>query len=259
VESTPKPLERLTRSVRAIADHKLHVESVRRFVTDATAGEAVESTRLLMADLERPGYRAAYQALVQFFLRRERVSYARAEELYRAAYAADYVPVRLLLLRAPPRLVAHPDEVLPDPQLIDISLGRRKAMARGHERDMLTRLCLDPSPPVVTILLQNPQVVEADVVRVAARRPNMAVVLEIISVDPKWSQRYNVQRALVQNPYTPTSIAACFTPFLIGRHLLEVARDLRLADGVRDSAAIVRTWRAMRRGVASSESVGTRH
>ncbi len=253
----PESLENLVRRTRAVADPRLHVSIVGRFLAEATAGEAVESLRLLMADLDRPGYRGAYRAVVEFFVHRKGMRYAEMGDLYRAAYSAGYAPVRFLLLNAPPRLVAEPDEVLPDPELVEVPLGRRKTMAKSQERDLLLRLALDPEVSVVQILLQNPRLVEADVIRLAARRPSTTAVLEIVARHPRWSHRYDVQRAIAQNPYARTMVAVSMVPFLMRKHLREVANDARLHDGVREAAGDVSRWRTTRKA-KPAEGV-TRH
>jgi hypothetical protein len=260
VETTPEALQKMVKRLRAVADPKLHHAVVDRFLDASSAGEVVEAIRLLMADVDRPGFRAAYQAVVSFFVLRGGLRYRRTEELYRAAFSAGYAPVKFLLLRAPPVKTARDDEVLPDPELLEVPLGIRKTMARGNERDMLLRLIRDPSVPVVQIILQNPKVLESDVVRLAARRPNTVPVLESVAKHSRWNSRYEVLRALVQNPYTPTSLAVSLVPFMVGKHLREVAQDNRLHSGLRASALDISSWREMRRrGAIPTEKVGTRH
>lgn len=244
--ASPNALSRLVRSISAIRDHRLHMASVQRFLEETEAAEAVECIRILMRDVSQPRYREAYQAIVGFFLHRGKVGYHLTGELYRQAARSGYEPVRFLMLRAPAMLEAHPDELLVDPELLDIPLGRRKSLARGHHRDMLLRLATDPTPSVALILLDNPKLLEADVVRVAARRPNKRQVLELVAWHRRWAPRYDVQRALAQNPYTPTSLAVALTPFLAQKHLAAIAGDAKLHGAVRTSARMVRGWRRER-------------
>lgn len=254
--STPIPsLERFVRSAVAIRDPQLHRAPAKRFLSEAPVEETVEGLRRLMANVDQAGYRPAYHAVVHFLQLRPEVQYARLGALYREAHRVGYEPVRYVLLQAPPVMIANPEDVLPDPELLEVPLGIRKTMARGQERDMLTRLALDPSPPVVDILLQNPRFVEADVVRVAARRPNLAVIIETIARHRRWSQRYAVQHALAQNPYTPTSLAASFAPFMNGVHLRELGNDARLHVAVRSTAQVIGRWRKERgRGLRRARS-----
>ncbi len=243
----PPALRSLVRRVLAIRESGLVEPAVQRFLDEGLAGEVVESLRHLMTDIDGEGFREAYHGIVTKLAEPGRVAYSRVGELYRAAYGAGYVPVRYLLLNPPPRLVARPDEVLPDLELLDIPLGRRKAMARGQNRDALVRLLLDPHPHIVEIILDNPKVIERDLVSMAARRPTLGAVLLKVAAHPRWSIRYEVQRALVLNPYSPPAVAVSYLPFLRSNHLLEVGSDARLHESVRESARGVEQWRFERR------------
>ncbi|MFT5432015.1 MAG: hypothetical protein ACI9OJ_002713 [Myxococcota bacterium] len=240
-------VQQLRKAVRAIRDHRLHGAAVQRFLTTSSPADTVESLRYLMTTIDEPGHREAHYAVVQHLVVRAGAGFDGVEAVYRAAHGAGYHPVRMLLLRAPARLVAHPEDVLPDPELLDVPLGRRKSMARGRDRDLLVRLAMDPSPPVVELLYQNPLLLERDVVRVAARRPNMAEVLEITAGHPRWSQRYQVQKALIHNPYCPASISAALVPFMRGRDLAEVSQNLRIHEVVQQTATVLVNWRKIRR------------
>jgi hypothetical protein len=66
---------------------------------------------------------------------------------------------------------------------------------------------LDPHPLVIGQLLQNPKLVEDDVVRMVARRPARVDVLEAIARMPRWLSRQRVRLALLLNPGTPAAIA----------------------------------------------------
>ena len=90
----------------------------------------------------------------------------------------------------------------------ELTLGERKSAARGRRRELLDRLLRDPDESVLTILLGNPRITEADVVRLAARRPTTAAAQRTILRSERFIARYNVKRALVFNPYTPTDLAA---------------------------------------------------
>jgi hypothetical protein len=88
-----------------------------------------------------------------------------------------------------------------------LSLGERKSLARTHSRDDLALIAKDPHPSVVAILLDNPHIVEADVVRIASTRPTMAEALELIANHPRWRLRVAVKRALVYNPHAAVATA----------------------------------------------------
>jgi hypothetical protein len=243
------------RRITRIVDPALHVAPVRDFLAGGTPGEVVEGIRQLMSRLEQSGCRAAYRGLVHIILSsKPPVPVARVQELYRAAYGAGYDPVRFLLLKTPPKLVAGREEVLPDPELWNVPLGRRRWLARMQNKEQLLRLARDPDPRVVENVLRNPRVVEIDVVRIAARRPNLGPVLRVVAEHPRWSHCYEVQRAVIQNPYAEACLAAALTPFLTGPHLEEVARMSTLHDAVRQSAVTVLRWRKSRAGAPANSA-----
>src|SRR5688572_8898608 len=51
-----------------------------------------------------------------------------------------------------------------------LTLGERKSIARRPRRDLIERALGDPHPEVIRLLLQNPRLTEADVIRICARR-----------------------------------------------------------------------------------------
>lgn len=90
----------------------------------------------------------------------------------------------------------------------DVTLGERRSMARTSCRDRLDRLLFDLDPTVVENLMSNPRITEQDVVRMAARRPAPPEILRRIFRHPRWGRSREIRRALVQNPYLPTDVAA---------------------------------------------------
>ncbi len=242
-ESIAKHTTHLTRGVRAIEDNRLWPPIVQGFVSETDPAELVAVVHRLITMGHLPEYRRTFHALIQCLLAGRGLEYQRSQDLYLAACDADLLPIQMLLLRAPALLKARTNDVLMDLTLRDVPLGTRKTMARSNERDVLTRLTLDPAVSVLAILLDNPLLVEEDVVRVVARRPNLADIIELVAKHPKWSLRLTVHEAIVSNPYTPTTLAASFVPFLNRSQLREVSSDGRIHSAVRDVARIVHQWR----------------
>jgi hypothetical protein len=117
-----------------------------------------------------------------------------------------------------------------------LTLGERKALARKPTRQALEKLLADPHPAVIKTLLQNPKVVEDDVVRLAARRPNDAAVLAEIAGSPRWAHRVKVRIAIVLNPDTPPEVAIPLLALLVRPELLLVADTAGLAPALRAAA-----------------------
>ena len=130
----------------------------------------------------------------------EALPYDMMESLYRAARNADLDIVRLLMVGGNATFkTARDGEFGRDDFIENLSLGERKAKARLRDRNALDRLLYDPDPSVVRILLGNPRLTEAHVIRLASRRPNRTTALAEIGRDPRWLSRPAVQRALALN------------------------------------------------------------
>jgi len=134
--------------------------------------------------------------------------------VHRAQEAGDFEIVSILL-DLPSE---HPTESgfrsSAGPDLRDIPLGVRKALARKPDFRSIERLARDPDPRVIHNLLKNPKLTERLVIGIAAARPSNGDVLEEIYNHPKWIARYDVKKTLVMNPHTPLSIALKLLVFM---------------------------------------------
>jgi hypothetical protein len=118
-----------------------------------------------------------------------------------------------------------------------LMLGERKSLARTHDRTLLARVLRDPHPDVIKILLDNPAVVEADVVRLCARRPSPPQVLSEVFLHQRWVLRYRVRLALALNPFTPEEITLQILPHLSAADLREVRTSSQISARVREACA----------------------
>lgn len=176
----------------------------------------------------------------------EALGYDRRKQLYEAAAARSLPAVaRLFLVASPqgelPRQLEKqlgPERPL-RPADRPLTLGERKALARTHRRDQLLLLIRDPHPQVVAILLDNPHVTEADIVKVAAMRPAAPESLAKVASHPRWSVRHAVKRALVLNPSTPLADAIRVATTLRAPELAELAADHSLPEPLRRHATEV--------------------
>jgi hypothetical protein len=114
-----------------------------------------------------------------------------------------------------------------------LSLGERKSIARKRDRNLLARVIRDPHPDVIRILLDNPALVEDDVVRLCARRPVPSQVLVQVFQHPRWILRYRIRLTLALNPHTPEDVAVQMLPHLAPSDLREVAQSGQLSERVR--------------------------
>lgn len=197
-----------------------------KLVDDPDASEALEALTHAVAD--------------------EALGYDRRKQLYEAAAERNLPAVgRLFLVASPqgelPRTLEKqlgPERPL-RPADRPLTLGERKALARTHRRDQLLLLIRDPHPQVVGILLDNPHVTEADIVKIAAMRPAVPESLAKVAAHPRWSVRHAVKRALVLNPSTPLADAIRIATTLRAPELAELAADHSLPEPLRQHAAEV--------------------
>jgi len=116
-----------------------------------------------------------------------------------------------------------------------LSLGERKSLARTHNRALLTRVLRDPHPTVIRILLDNPAVVETDVIRLCARRPARPQVLAEVFQHQRWVLHYRIRLSLALNPFTPEEIALQLLPHLTPTDLRAVRTSSQISQRVRDA------------------------
>jgi hypothetical protein len=117
-----------------------------------------------------------------------------------------------------------------------LTLGERKALARRPTRKAMEKLLADPHPAVIRTLLQNPKVIEDDIVRLAARRPNDPAVLAAVAGSPRWAHRVKVRMAIVLNPDTPAAVAIPLLALLVRPELKLVEDTPGLTPALRAAA-----------------------
>jgi hypothetical protein len=128
---------------------------------------------------------------------------------------------------AAPTQLQHPDGR-------PLTLGERRALARQPTRALLDKLVKDPHPMVVRILLENPRITEADVVRMAAHRPAIPEVVGEIA--KSWSHRTRVRMTILLNPGSPPAVSVPLLALLVRPELEEVGHAADLPATVRATA-----------------------
>ena len=174
------------------------------------------------------------------------LGYEPRQQLYEAAIAQRLPAIARLFLVASPTTIGSsqlakslaPERPL-KPTGRPLTLGERKWLARTHDREQFLLLLRDPHPAVVAILLDNPHLTEADVVRIASARPAVPAALTTIAGHPRWSVRHPVKRSLVLNPSTPLADAIRIVTTLRSQELRELAADGSLREPLRTHAAEV--------------------
>lgn len=157
------------------------------------------------------------------------------KQFHAAAHAAQLPHLAPLCLARPQRSTdSEARPIMPKGRAL--TLGERKSLARTTKRDVLLAVAKDPHPDVVRRVLENPQLTEVDVVRLAAARPGHAESLALIAEHPVWSVRVPIKRAVILNPATDPLVALRLLPTLPLRDLASLARDPMLDTRLRDTA-----------------------
>lgn len=117
-----------------------------------------------------------------------------------------------------------------------LSLGHRRALSKTNVKDALDRLLSDPDPMVITNILNNPRITEKEVLKIASKRPGSPRILKLLATHRKWSKRYAVIKAIVQNPYTLPRISVGLLDFLLTQDMEKIAIDRTLHPQVKMGA-----------------------
>jgi hypothetical protein len=118
------------------------------------------------------------------------------------------------------------------------TLGRRKSLARTATGDPLDKVLRDPHPDVIRNAMLNPRLKEALVVRLAARRPISAELLDVVA-QSRFQTCPAVRRALAMNPHCDPALACRLLANLTRGELRDVAHDEGLSSEVREAARLL--------------------
>lgn len=238
MSSEQEAFEALARSLSAIGDHALRASYLRHHVLGLSAEALADLFSRAMASARN--HVTAQRELLQS------LSLALADEscdgLREAAsgvlLARDHPMLALALTRGPAGVEDPETQRIPDfGKGRHVSLGERKSLARGHNRELIARCLRDPHPAVMRILLGNPIVTETDLIRLCARRPISTEVLREVSRSWRWIIRYPVKVALALNPHTPLDIGLQLLPLLNSQDLRRLCASQELRLELREVAA----------------------
>src|SRR5229473_958322 len=141
--------------------------------------------------------------------------------LLRDLYLMDLVQITLfpgisaeLKLNAEEQLLAR---------LPQLPLGQKITLARRGPARVAGALLAEGHAQVVSIVLDNPYLTEAQILRVLSREKLPISVIPAIVQHRKWSITYNVRLALVRHPTTPLASILSYLPELTVSDLRELA------------------------------------
>jgi hypothetical protein len=124
-------------------------------------------------------------------------------------------------------------------RLPGIAIGEKVTIARGASSHVIQALRHDPTPRVIAALLDNPRLVEGDLLPLANNENATPPALAVILTHRKWGYRYPVGAAVLRNPRTPVALALQYLPMLKKPELRAVANDPRLSLPLRRKAELL--------------------
>jgi hypothetical protein len=228
-----RPAQKLARRLTALPEPVMRERVFLEFLQVTDLGQVVRilDEIYLLGREGGPPFNIALLTVAST-LNRGLLDYEMTSALYEKAKETELESVAQLLLTGVPGKV----HVIRREEQQVHTLGHRKWMARSTDRNMLDRLLTNPEPEVVHNLLENPRLTEADIVLLAARRPAFEEVQQEIFASRRWIRRYNVKRALVLNPYSPTDLSLRLLGFLNRSDLRLIGSTPTLPDARRKAA-----------------------
>lgn len=159
------------------------------------------------------------------------------EDLRARADGAGLLSLARLLERGPPATDTDVEIRVPKYGARELSLGERRSLARRPNRLQIEKLILDPDPGVLGQLLQCAALREEDVLLLAARRPSIPSVLEIVAASNRWMARSRIRHALILNPYSPHGLVLPLILTLTREDIALVASSMSVTPGLRRAAS----------------------
>jgi hypothetical protein len=141
-------------------------------------------------------------------------------------------------------------------RLPQLPLGQKITLARRGPGRVAGAMLAEGHPQVVSIVLDNPYMTEAQILRTLAREKLPVTVVPAIIQHRKWSLAYNVRLALVRQPSAPLSTILGFLPQLTVSDLRELAAPGIVPENLRKylNAEVERRMRSGEKAVKGSAS-----
>jgi hypothetical protein len=108
-------------------------------------------------------------------------------------------------------------------RLPQLPLGQKITLARRGPARVAGALLTEGHAQVISIVLDNPYMTEAQILRALSREKLLISVIPAIVQHRKWSITYNVRLALVRHPATPLASILSYLPELTVSDLRELA------------------------------------
>jgi hypothetical protein len=141
-------------------------------------------------------------------------------------------------------------------RLPQLPLGQKITLARRGPARVAGALLAEGHAQVISIVLDNPYMTEAQILRALSREKLPISVIPAIVRHRKWSITYNVRLALVRHPATPLASILSYLPELTVSDLRELAAPGIVPESLRKylQAEVQRRLRAGEKAAARKAS-----
>jgi len=151
--------------------------------------------------------------------------------LIRELYLMDLVQLTLLP-GTPAELKRNAEDQLAA-RLPQLPLGQKVALARRGPARVAGALLAEGHAQVLSVVLDNPYLTEAQILRVLSREKLSPEVIRAITQHRKWSCVYNVRLALLRHPGSTLSSILAYLPELTVSDLRELAAPGIVSESLR--------------------------
>src|SRR5882724_11873580 len=143
-------------------------------------------------------------------------------------------------------------------RLPQLPLGQKITLARRGPARVAGALLAEGHAQVVPVVLDNPYMTEAQILRALAREKLPISVIPAIVQHRKWSITYNIRLALVRNPLSPLATILSYLPELTVSDLRELAAPGIVPENLRKylQAEVQRRLRASEKKAGKDAAPG---
>lgn len=151
--------------------------------------------------------------------------------LIRELYLMDLVQLALLPAAVPELKISAEEQLIA--RLPQLPLGQKITLARRGPGRVAGALLTEAHPQVLNVVLDNPFLTEAQVLKALSREKLPQSAVQGISHHRKWSLVYNVRLALIRHPASTLSTILAFLPQLTVSDLRELASPGIVSESLR--------------------------
>jgi|SRR5580704_6998802 hypothetical protein len=174
--------------------------------------------------------------LKNYRVKRALAVHPRTPRLASLRLVRDLYPMDLVQLALLPGTPAELKRIAEDRligRLPQLPLGQKIALARRGPGRVAGALLAEGGPQVLSVVLDNPHLTEAQVLKVLSREKVHPEVVYSVIHHRKWSCTYNVRLALVRHPASTLSSILAYLPELTVSDLRELASPGIVSENLR--------------------------